>query len=211
MTPGRLITIEGIDGAGKSTLAGALVEALGTRGVRAELLHEPGGTPLSERIGELLKDPSVTACASAEALLYAAARAQLTSQRIRPLLQEGAWVVLDRFVDSSLAYQGAGRKLGVEQVRAINRLAIGELAADRTLLLAIDPTHGLARRHTRGTKPDRIELESEPFFATVAAAYEQLARTEPKRIRTIDAKQPVERALEQALAAIEDLLPARRA
>jgi dTMP kinase len=204
---GRLITIEGVDGAGKSTLAATLAEALGPRGVRVELLHEPGGAALPERIGELVKDPSLTVGAHAEALLYAAARAQLVQERVTPLLGGGTWVLLDRFVDSSLAYQGAGRGLGVEQVRALSLFATGELGPDRTLLLRIDPAVARARQRTRAAVPDRLELESEPFFAAVAAAYERLASAEPERIRVIDAEQPPARVLELALLEIEDLLP----
>jgi len=126
---------------------------------------------------------------------------------VRPLLAQGTWVLLDRFVDSSLAYQGAGRALGVEQVRAINLFATGELTPARTLLLRITPATGRARQGTRGAEPDRLERESERFFETIAAAYEALARAEPARIRPIDAAQPAERVLEQALAALADLLP----
>jgi dTMP kinase len=204
---GRLITIEGLDGAGKSTLAAALAEALKRRGVRVELLREPGGVGLSERIRELVKDPSLKVGARAEALLYAAARAELVQERVAPLLRDGALVLLDRFVDSSLAYQGAGRELGIEQVRAINLFATGEITPDRTLLLAIAPSTGRARQDARGAEPDRLERESERFFQAIASAYEELARSEPQRIRAIDAEQTPERVLEQALAAIEDLLP----
>jgi dTMP kinase len=204
---GRLITIEGLDGAGKSTLADALARVLAGRGVRVELLHEPGGVALAERIAQLVKDPSSKIGAPAEALLYAAARAQLVQERVLPLLEEGALVLLDRFVDSSLAYQGAGRGLGVELVRAVNVLATGALAPERTLLLRVPPAIGRARLRARGVAPDRLELEGERFFATVAAAYERLARVEPGRIRPIDAEQPPARVLELALAEIEDLLP----
>jgi dTMP kinase len=204
---GRLITIEGLDGAGKSTLAATLAEALAGRGVRVELLREPGGVRLSERIRELVKDPSLKVCPPAEALLYAAARAELVHERVTPLLEEGAVVLLDRFVDSSLAYQGAGRALGVDEVRVINLFATGNLTPDRTLLLRIAPSTGRARQGARGAEPDRLECESERFFETIAAAYEQLASAEPARIRPIDAEQPAERVLEQALAEIEDLLP----
>jgi dTMP kinase len=204
---GRLITIEGLDGAGKSTLAAALAQALSQRGVLVELLREPGGVVLSERIRELVKDPTLTVGARAEALLYAAARAELVHERVMPLLAEGTFVLLDRFVDSSLAYQGAGRKLGVGEVRAVNLFATGGVTPDRTLLLRIAPSTGRARQSTRGSQPDRLELESEHFFETIAGAYEQLAASEPKRIRSINAEQPAERVLEEALAAIEDLLP----
>jgi dTMP kinase len=203
---GTLITIEGIDGAGKSTLAAALAGSLAQRGVRVQLLREPGGVALSERIRELVKNPALEVSARAEALLYAAARAELVHERVMPLLEEGTWVLLDRFVDSSLAYQGAGRALGVEQVRAINLFATGALTPDRTLLLRIAPATGRARQHTRGAQPDRLERENERFFEAIASAYEQLASAEPERIRAIDAEQPAERVFTQALAAIEDLI-----
>jgi dTMP kinase len=205
---GKLITIEGLDGAGKSTLAMALVEALRERGVPVELLHEPGGVALAERIAELLEDPSQAIGGRAEALLYAAARAELVDRRVRPLLGEGSWVLLDRFADSSLAYQGAARELGVGEVRAINLFATGELVPDRTLLLRVAPATGRARLSIRGEQPDRVEREGERFFERVAFAYEQLARGEPSRVRVLDAEQPSARVLELALLEIEDLLPA---
>src|SRR5271168_4479053 len=118
---GTLITIEGIDGAGKSTLADALAAELRGRGERVELLREPGGVEVSERIRALVKDPTLAVAPRAEALLYAAARAQLVQELLAPLLERGTLVLLDRFVDSSLAYQGVGRALGVEEVRAINK------------------------------------------------------------------------------------------
>jgi dTMP kinase len=203
---GRLITIEGLDGAGKSTLASALCEQLRARGVRVELLREPGGVQLSEQIRELVKDPSLQVGARAEALLYAAARAQLVQERLEPLLAGGTTVLLDRFVDSSLAYQGAGRELGIEEVRAVNLFATGGLAPDRTLLLRVAPSTGRLRQGGRGEQPDRLEREGKRFFDAIADAYEQLARAEPERIRTIDAEQPPETVLREALAALEDLI-----
>jgi dTMP kinase len=208
MPRGRLITIEGIDGAGKTTLASGLLAALRTRVGEVELLREPGGVVASERMRELVKDPTVELCDRAEALLYAAARAQLVSERLVPLLEAGTWVVLDRFVDSSLAYQGAGRALGIEAVRAINLFATVGLEADRTLLLRIDPALGRARAAGRGEAPDRLELEDEEFFGRIAAGYEALARAERVRVRVIEADQPAERVLELALAATSDLIPA---
>jgi dTMP kinase len=209
MPPGTLITIEGLDGAGKTTLALALAQELTARTAGArpvELLREPGGVRLSERIRELVKDPTLTVGARAEALLYAAARAQLVQERLLPLLEGGALVLLDRFVDSSLAYQGAGRELGVEQIRAINRFATGGLEPDRTLLLCISPEAGRARLRTRALDPDRLELEGEEFFARIAAAYTDLARAEPRRICLLDAEHPPDRVLHDALGAIEELL-----
>jgi dTMP kinase len=203
---GRLITIEGLDGAGKSTLAEALQRELSSRGVPAELLREPGGVELSERIRELVKDPALAVSPRAEALLYAAARAQLVAERLEPLLEDGAVVLLDRFVDSSLAYQGAGRALGVEQVRAVNLFATGPLEPDRTLLLRISPEAGRARQRERALAPDRLEREDEPFFAAIASAYDELAREEPGRVRVIDAGQSPDAVLREAVAALEDLL-----
>jgi len=203
---GRLVTIEGLDGAGKSTLAKALASELERRGMRVALLREPGGVTLSERIRELVKDATLEVGARAEALLYAAARAELVQERIAPLLDEGALVLLDRFVDSSLAYQGAGRELGIEQVRQINLFATAGLSPDRTLLLRVAPATGRARQDGRGEEPDRLEREGDHFFEAIARAYEELARDEPARIRTIDAEQPPRRVLEQALSEIEDLL-----
>ena len=208
MTRGTLITIEGIDGAGKSTLARALAAELAVRGLPVELLREPGGVEVSERIRRLVKDASLAVSPRAEALLYAAARAQLVDERVRPLLDGGSLVLLDRFVDSSLAYQGAARGLGVEEVRAINVFATGGLEADRTLLLRIPPAQAQARQHERALTPDRLELEGERFFAAISAAYEDLARADPDRIRAIDAAGPPERVLAEALAAIEDVIAA---
>ncbi len=209
MPPGTLITIEGLDGAGKTTLAEALAREIALRetGRRpVELLREPGGVRLSERIRALVKDPALTVGARAEALLYAAARAQLVRERLLPLLEEGALVLLDRFVDSSLAYQGAGRELGVEQIRAINHFATEGLQPDRTLLLCVSPRSGRARQEARAGDPDRMELEGEEFFARIDAAYRDLARAEPRRIALLDAEQPPDRVLSDALAAIADLL-----
>lgn len=200
-----LVTIEGIDGAGKSTLAAGLAEALRAAGTDAELLREPGGVELSERVRALVKDPSLTVDPRAEALLYAAARAQLVAERIRPLLAAGRWVLLDRFVDSSLAYQGAGRGLGVEAVRAINDFGTGGLTPDRTLLLHIDPAAGRARAEGRGEAPDRLEAEDDVFFAEIARAYDELAAADPARFRVLDATLPPDRLLADALTALAGL------
>jgi dTMP kinase len=205
---GALITIEGLDGAGKTTLAQSLAGELSARGRPAQLLREPGGVAASERIRELVKDPALPLGAAAEALLYAAARAQLVQERLRPVLAGGALVVLDRFVDSSLAYQGAGRELGVEQVRAINELATGGLTPDLTLLLRVSPATGRARCADRAPHRDRLEGEGEGFFVRIAAAYEELAGAEPQRFRTIDAERAPAEVLADALAAVEELLGA---
>jgi dTMP kinase len=203
---GRLITIEGIDGAGKTTLATALEAELRARNVEVRLLREPGGVEASERVRELVKDPRITIGARAEALLYAAARAQLVEEALEPLLQTGTWVLLDRFVDSSLAYQGAGRNLGVDAVKTINEFATGGLTPDRTLLLAVPTRLGQERSRSRGDELDRLEREQEAFHARTAAAYDELAAAHPHRIRTIDATQDPDSVLVDALGALADLL-----
>jgi dTMP kinase len=170
MARGTLVSIEGLDGAGKSTLAEALAREIAVVGGRVELLREPGGAEVSERIRALVKDPALAVSPRAEALLYAAARAQLVEERLEPLLGEGVFVLLDRFVDSSLAYQGAGRALGVEEVRAINQFATAGLEPERTLFLRLSPALARARQRGRALGSDRLEREREDFFATIADA-----------------------------------------
>lgn len=206
MARGLFITIEGLDGAGKSTLAEALARALRARGRSVQLLREPGGVLVAERIRALVKDPQLNVLARTEALLYAAARAQLVEERLLPLLEGGATVLLDRFVDSSLAYQGAGRALGVQEVLQLNLFATGGLEPDRTLLLRIDPALARARQAGRASEPDRLERAGEQFFHSVAAAYDELAREQPQRMRVLDASQSPEQVLADALAALADLL-----
>src|SRR6476646_8769863 len=202
---GRLITIEGLDGAGKSTLAEGVAAALRDRGVAVELLREPGGVVLSERIRALVKDPALTVDPRAEALLYAAARAQLVCERVAPLLDAGTWVLLDRFVDSSLAYQGAGRGLGIDAVRAVNAFATGGLTPDRTLLLRADAGVRAQRQAVRGEEADRLEQAGDAFFATAGAAYDDLAAADPDRVRVLDAARAPADVLAAALAALEGL------
>ncbi len=201
-----LITIEGLDGAGKSTLAQGLARELAARGTEVELLREPGGVEASERIRELVQDPRLEVLPRAEALLYAAARAQLVEELLRPLLERGVLVLLDRFVDSSLAYQGGARGLGVERVAEINAFATGGLRPDLTLLLRVDPGLGRARQQGRSGDPDRLEREAEDFFERVAAAYEQIASADPERVRVIDAGRSPEEVLAEGLEVITDVL-----
>jgi dTMP kinase len=208
MNRGRLITIEGLDGAGKTTLAAGLEAALAERGVDIRVLREPGGVEVAERIRELVKDPALRVGARAEALLYAAARAQLVEEALEPLLSSGTWVLLDRFVDSSLAYQGGGRELGIAAIREINQFATGGLHPDRTLLLSIDPGLGGARSHARHEPLDRLEQEDRAFHARIAAAYAELAASDPDRIHTIDATGPPHDVLAAALDALADLVAA---
>jgi dTMP kinase len=190
---GRLITIEGIDGAGKTTLALDLNAALTEHGIDVRTLREPGGVAVAERVRDLVKDPALRIGARAEALLYAAARAQLVEEAVAPLLDVGTWVLLDRFVDSSLAYQGAGRALGIDAIASINEFATGGLIPDRTLLLIAQPA-------------DRLEREEDAFFGAIASAYLAMAEQQPERIRRIDGSQPPDRVLVAALREIADLL-----
>jgi dTMP kinase len=209
---GTLITIEGIDGAGKSTLAAALRNELGARRLDAELVREPGGVELAERIRALVTDPELDIDDRAEALLYAAARAQLVAELLRPRLEAGALLLLDRFSDSTLAYQGGGRGLGVEEMRRLDSFATGELVPDRTLLLRLPPALVPQRLGSRRDRPpgerDRLESQPEEFFEAVAATYEELAAAEPARFRVLDATQDPGEVLAGALAALEDLIDA---
>jgi dTMP kinase len=206
---GRLITVEGIDGAGKTTLVDGLAAELRARGHDVSVLREPGGVELSERIRALVKDPALNVHPRAEALLYAAARAQLVAEQLEPRLADGDWVLLDRFVDSSLAYQGAGRGLGVEEIRRLNLFATGGLAPDRTLLLRIDARAGLARAGGRGEEADRLEREELAFFEAITAAYDDLAAAEPTRFAVIDATREPRAVLADCVAALEPVLAAQ--
>jgi dTMP kinase len=194
---GRLIAIEGIDGAGKTTLAAGLARALPDLVV----LREPGGAEVSERIRDLVKDPELAVDPRAEALLYAAARAQLVGEVLRPLLDAGRDVVLDRYVDSSLAYQGAGRGLGVEEIAAVNAFATGGLTPDLTFYLRVAPAVGAARRGGE----DRLEQAGEAFFAAVVDAYDALAASASDRYVVLDGAAPADEVLAQALTVMKRL------
>ena len=198
---GLFVTFEGIDRSGKTTQARLLCDALGPDAVG---VREPGGTEAGERIREILKDPAVELSARTEALLFAAARAELVEQVIRPALEEGRTVVSDRFLDSSLAYQGGARGLGVEEVGRINRFALGGVRPDLTLLLDIDP----AAAANRAGESDRFEDEGAELQRRVLEAYEELIAAEPARWRRIDADRPPEDVHAHVLAEVE---AARRA
>lgn len=198
MARGRLITIEGLDGAGKTTLAQALMPELEWRGVGAERLREPGGVELSERIRGLVSDPELEVGARAEALLFAAARAELVEGVIGPALEAGRVVVSDRFLDSSLAYQGVARGLGVEAVERINRFATGGVEPDLTLLLELDPAAAAAR----SGEADRLEQEGAQLQERVRTAYAQLAERDPQRWRRIAADRPPDQVHADVLAAV---------
>ena len=154
-----------------------------------------------------MKDPALACGPRAEALLYAAARAQLVEETLAPALAAGRTVLLDRFVDSSLAYQGAGRGLGVAEIAALNAFGTGGLTPDRTLLLRVAPETGRARLDERGDAPDRLELAGTEFFARVAAAYDELAAADPERFRVLDGGRTPSDVLADARAALRDLVP----
>ena len=201
---GLLVTFEGIDRSGKTTQARLLCDALGDGAVG---VREPGGTPLGERVRELLKDPAADIGGEAEALLFAAARAELVAHVVRPALEAGKVVVSDRFLDSSLAYQGAARGLGVDEVERINRFATGGLVPDLTILLAIDP----AAAGARAGESDRFEDEGLGLQEQVRAAYEELADADPSRWRRIDADRAAEEVHADVVAAVEEARAGARA
>ena len=180
------VTFEGLDGSGKSTQAELLRARLEADGLEVVSTREPGGTELGEKVRDLvLHGGHVTPWA--EALLYAAARAQLVDEVIRPALERGASVVCDRYVDSSVAYQGVGRELGLDRVLDLNLAAAGGLLPDRTFLLSLEAAEIAGR--LRG-EHDRLERESEEFHARAAAGYRELAKRFPERIVVLDARRP---------------------
>ena len=192
------ITLEGLDGSGKTTQAHLLGARLEAEGVEVVLTREPGGTPLGEEIRDLVLHGGDVA-PWAEAALYAASRAQHVEQLIRPALARGATVICDRYVDSSVAYQGIARGLGLERVLALNLAAVEGLMPDRTILLEIGAGDAVARM--AGDR-DRIERETDGFHALVADAYRQLAAREPDRFLTVDGTAPAEQIAEEIHGAL---------
>ena len=204
LTQPRLVTLEGGEGAGKTSAIAAIRDRLQAAGHEVVLTREPGGTPLAERIRELLLNPQDEALApETELLLMFAARAQHVREVVRPALRRGAFVVSDRFTDSSYAYQGAGRGLDPEWIAALERRAVG-VKPGLTLLLDLDVREGRARTAGRDLWPDRIESEQDDFFERVRAGFRARAAAEPQRFRVIDAAQPpagVAAAVEAAITA----------
>jgi len=202
---GLFITLEGIEGAGKSTVARWVCEWLARRAVRATLTREPGGTPLAERVRAIVLERGAEAVSPvSETLLMFAARAVHLTNLIRPALARGDWVVCDRFTDATRAYQGSGRRVDPALIGALAQAVHGDLAPDLTLLLDLPVTVGLARARARsGSASDRFETETVEFFERVRAGYLAIARAEPARVRIIDAAAAlpeVERQIDAALA-----------
>lgn len=193
---GLFVTFEGIDRSGKTTQARLLCEALGAEALG---VREPGGTPAGERVRDLLKDAAVPLGPEAEALLFAAARAELVERVIRPALEDGRVVVSDRFLDSSLAYQGGARGLGMDEVEAINRFATGGLVPDLTFLLEIDAETAARRAGER----DRFEDEGAALQQAVLEAYERLVAADPARWRRVDATRSPELVQADVLVEVE--------
>jgi dTMP kinase len=204
---GRFISLEGGEGVGKSTQLAALAAALKERGIDCLLTREPGGSDGAEKIRELLLSGDEGRWdARAEALLFAAARADHVEKIIRPALEAGRWVLSDRFVDSSLAYQGGAGELGIETVRAINAFAIGDCFPDRTLILAL--AEGGVRARARDQQgSDRIGGRPENYHQKVDLAFRLVAAEEPERVRIIDASGSPAEVTQRLLDAIQDFLP----
>ncbi|GGA18119.1 dTMP kinase [Dyella nitratireducens] len=205
---GRFISLEGGEGAGKSTLFGSLRDYFQQRGVQLLQVREPGGTPLGEAIRSLVLDPAHAAIsAESELLLMFASRAQLVREHIRPALEAGQWVLCDRYVDASYAYQGGGRGQPIERIAELERWACDGVMPDLTLLLDLPVSTGRARAAGRGVA-DRIETEADAFFERVRRVYRDRAQAEPQRFRVIDASLPADQVLQAAIAATAHLFEA---
>jgi len=203
----RFITLEGIEGAGKSTVAKFVLAWLARQQLPGRLTREPGGTPLAERLRRLVLEPGAESLSPvAETLLMFAARDLHLQGVIRPALARGEWVVCDRFTDATRAYQGSGRGVDAELIESLAEAVHGGLAPDCTLLLDLPVSVGLARARGRaGGSTDRFEAETTAFFERVRAGYLELARREPRRFQVIDAAAPLERVEAQVEGVLEGL------
>lgn len=206
MSPGRFITVEGGEGAGKSTNLDFLQQLMERAGRRVVRTREPGGTPLGEEVRALLLGHREEGMDStAELLLMFAARAEHIQRVIRPALERGDWVLCDRFTDATYAYQGGGRGLDLEPVRTLESLVQGSLRPDLTLLLDLPVETGLCRAGRRSS-PDRFEQEDLAFFRRVRDAYRDRAAAEPGRFRVVDASRSLERVQQQIRGVVEDFM-----
>ena len=208
MSRGIFITMEGPDGSGKSTQIALLKEYLEKEGYDVIITREPGGTKISENIREVILNPEYKEMSSVtEMLLYASARAQLIAEVIGPAIDSGKAVISDRFVDSSLVYQGMARGLGVEKVYEINKTAIGDYMPDVTFMLDLPAEVGISRKKDQ-KELDRMEQESLDFHRSVAEGYRQMAARFPDRIKTIDATLPIEEICGIIKGRVKELLDA---
>ena len=213
---GFFITLEGIEGSGKSTLTAGLAAALRARGIPVVTTREPGGTPLAERLREVvLQRGEERLSPQAETLLMFAARAVHIDNFVQPALARGEWVLCDRYTDATRAYQGGGRGVSRDFIESLSREVLGGLTPDLTLLLDLPVETGLQRAHARrkgqgqggGDAPDRFESETVSFFERVRARYLDIAASEPERVRVLDATLPPLPLLESATEALRPLLP----
>jgi dTMP kinase len=202
---GALISLEGGEGAGKTTVLVALRARLEARGHAVVGTREPGGTPAGEAIRALLLDPAQPLVPNTELLLMFASRAQLVETLVEPALARGDMVLADRFTDASFAYQGGGRGLPMGVIADLERVFVGRVP-DFTLLLDLDVQAGLARARSRGAPADRIEREKDEFFERVRGAYRARAAAQPQRIAVVDASQPVDAVVHDACAALDAFL-----
>ena len=199
---GRLITLEGGEGAGKSTVLESVRELLVARGLDVVVTREPGGTPAGEAIRRVLLDPALRGmCAEAELLLMFASRAQLVREVVQPALARDAWVLSDRFTDASFAYQGGGRGQPLQRIAELERWAAADIKPDLTLLLDLPVADGMKRASGRGAA-DRIEMENADFFENVRGAYRARAAAQPQRFCVIDASRTLHEVLEQVRVAV---------
>jgi dTMP kinase len=210
MTPARFITLEGIEGAGKTTVADRITQSLRARGITLHATREPGGTKMAVRIRTLVLDRGEEhISATAESLLMFGARQVHVDNLIRPALARGEWVLCDRFTDATHAYQGGGRGVDRELIERIAQAVHGDLQPDCTLLLDVPVRVGLERMQARRGAVDRFEIESAQFFDRVRNRYLELARASPQRFRVIDATAKLDQVCDSALAAIENCLGLR--
>ncbi|GMX67583.1 dTMP kinase [Paenibacillus elgii] len=211
MKRGFFITVEGGEGAGKTSAIDAILEQVKTRGYNVLSTREPGGIPIAEQIRSVVLDRNNTAMdPRTEALLYAAARRQHLAEKVIPALEAGKVVVCDRFIDSSLAYQGYARELGMDEVFAINRFAIGDWMPDLTVFMDVRPEIGLARiRADQGREVNRLDLESMTFHNKVREGYLQVLRQFPERVVRVDAERELDKVLEDIGQMLNQKLPKR--
>jgi dTMP kinase len=203
---GLFISFEGIDGVGKSTQIALLEEHLNKLGRKTMRTLEPGGTELGVEIRHLLLHRKGEVAPRAEALLYAADRAHHVATKVKPALDAGTDVLIDRYLDSSVAYQGAGRELDATEIRNLSLFAVQGLLPNLTILLDLEANAALSRRNKTGQEPDRLEREKVEFFEAVRQGYLTLAAAEPNRFFVVDAAQSVEQMAEQIRARVDGLL-----